>query len=368
MSLYNYEGWTIKYLVNRSLTCEERLRLQPTEHSSLHEPQAQWTTIAANDVYVESVDKFYAYRGITALFGLPLLTLVAVMSIVFPMTIFENFNELVERGDLLGMLAGVGFSTLLTTSATIYIARVLLQKEVFAYTHYPVRLNRKNRLVYVFRHNGPGGVLVVKWKEVLWEIAHCKRSDASQHEIRGHVMDPDGVTVRDTFPLGVSDSLDVVQGQWEHFRRYMEGGAGQVKPQQLLPLANRREPFWFGMRRCAANVDLHPIVVLVTSPLWASIGWVRGLVMRTCRVPRWPADVIEACEAQVRPGELMRKKDSISSSFGAASDDWLSRVVMVVGVFAGGACGAAFWYWVFTGSGFTKTVGELFEMIAGLAS
>jgi hypothetical protein len=41
---------------------------------------------------------------------------------------------------------------------------------------------------------------------------------------------------------------------------------------------------------------------------------------------------------------------------------------MVVGAFAGGACGAAFWYWVFTASGFTKTIGELFEMVGKLVS
>jgi len=364
MALFNYEGWTIPYLVDRSLTDAERLGIQSITRSSPVDPKAQWTTCAVNDAYLEAVDKFYAFRGFSTLFLLPLLFLALTMAVAFPLNLITNFEDFENHGNSYGAIA-LALSVLTVCGyGTYWMAKTLISKEIFAYTHYPIRLNRKNRMVYVFRHNGPGGVLAVKWNEVLWEIAHCKRSDASQHEIRGHVMYPDGVTVRDTFPLGVSDSLDVVQGQWEHFRRYMEGGAGQVKQQQLLPLANRREPFWFGMRRCAANLDLHPIVVLVTSPLWAGIGWVRWLIMRTCRVPRWPADVIEACEGQVRPGELMRKKDSISSSFGAANDDWLSRVVMVVGAFAGGACGAAFWYWVFTASGFTKTVGELFEMVA----
>ena len=364
MSLYNYEGWSVPYLLNRPLSDEERRRVHSVDQKSFVEPSPQWTTIQLNNIFLEAIDKYYAHRGITALFLAPLSLLFVVVGFVTTLGIFLDLEEIQRQEKLLAATAAATFAAAMCSGFSYFMLKTLAAKEIGAYTHYPIRLNRKNRMVYVFRHNGPGGVLAVKWNAVLWEIAHCKRSDASQHEIRGHVKDPDGVTVRDTFPLGVSDSLDVVQGQWEHFRRYMEGGAGQVKPQQLLPLANRREPFWFGMRRCAANLDLHPIVVLVTSPLWASIGWVRWLIMRTCRVPRWPADVIEACEGQVRPGELMRKKDSISSSFGAANVDWLSRVVMVVGAFAGGACGAAFWYWVFTASGFTKTVGELFEMVA----
>jgi hypothetical protein len=352
----NFEGWSSPYKVNRPLKdAEKQRRLQPTQRTDA-DPWSQWTVVQINDVFLEVVDKVYPFRGITLLFGGPLLALSATMTALFAFSFPRKFLELAPD-QRLPMSAAVVFAVAMFGFFALLISKILVRNDVFAYTHYPVRLNRKDRMVYVFRSNRAGGVLALKWNDVFWELAECtgRFAGSVDYEIRGHVIDADGVTVRDTFSLGASDDSVEVARQWELFRRYMEGGPGQVPPQQLLPIANRREPFWFGMRRCSANLAIHPVFTLLTSPYWASIGWVRGIAMRTCRVPRWPADVVAACEGQVSPGKEMRKKDRISSTLG---DDWTSRIVVLLGSLVGGACGAAFWYWVFTGSGFVRIVGE----------
>jgi hypothetical protein len=46
----------------------------------------------------------------------------------------------------------------------------LLRKESFAYTHYPMRFNRKTRTVHVFRPNGT--VLSVPWDQLYFTLGH----------------------------------------------------------------------------------------------------------------------------------------------------------------------------------------------------
>jgi hypothetical protein len=352
----NFEGWASPYKTNRPITeVERKARLEVSEKYS-SDLYGKWIAIHVNDVFFETVDKLHPSRGITLLFLGPLLLLWATMGIVFLMDFAQKQISSADATNF-SMFAAVAFAMVLTCAFSYLLFRILVSHEIFSHTHYPVRLNRQNRKVYVFRSSKNGGPLTLNWSEVFWQHAECagKFAGSADYEIRGHVLDPDGVTVRDTFSLGACGPSIVVSQQWELFRRYMEGGPGQVPPQQLLPIANRRESFWFGMRRCASLFDIHPIVMLLTCPFWASVGWARAVAMRTCRVPRWPQDVVDACEGQVSPGKEMRKKDRVLSALG---EDWATRVVVVVGTLVGGACGAAFWYWVFTGSGFVRIVGE----------
>jgi len=292
------------------------------------------------------------------LFCGPMWILATAMLLLFSSSFPQKFFE-VAADQRLALTASTFLSIVIFGFFAITIGKALIRNDVFGHTHYPVRLNRQNRKVYVFRSSRSGGPLTLNWTDVFWQHAECagKFAGSADYEIRGHVLDPDGVTVRDTFSLGTCGPSIAVSQQWELFRRYMEGGPGQVPPQQLLPIADRRESFWFGMRRSASVFDIHPIVMLLTCPYWASIGWARAVAMRTCRVPRWSQEVIDACEGQVSPGKEMRKKDRVLSALG---EDWATRVVVVLGTFVGGAFGAAFWYWVFTGSGFVRIVGEAF--------
>jgi hypothetical protein len=351
----NYEGW-IRYPRGFSLTeAQRRDRLTLDRPSTRTEPLSGWTTIQVNSTFIEVVDKFYPERGLLTLFFVPLVLVISwfVFSVVgfgfYPTT--EALRTMPVGQRLAVTLTGAVIATVPGAVLSFF----LLSKELFAYTHYPVRLNRKNKMVYVFRSNRAGGVLAVPWDEVFWRIAPCDRSRKDllgnyAHEVRGHLLEADGVTVRDTFSVGLCDTeYKLVEGQWELLRKFMVGGPAQVGPQELLPLAGRREGFWFGMWCVAREFYWNVPALLLASPFWASEGLARKLAMLTCRQPRWPADVEAACAVPPSEAGGMRSKDTIARV--GSARNW---ALLLSGAVIGWICLYLFVRWVLVNAGYTR--------------
>jgi hypothetical protein len=352
----NFEGFAERYKSGFVLSDAQRrdkLTLEPM--GTRVEPLSGWTTVRVNSTFIEVVDKFYPWRGVVALIVGPLFILFGPVAIFFVVAGMVNPSEAMLRNPA---WQRIGFDLLLLVvlfALTAFIGYTLFAKEMFAYTHYPVRLNRKNKMVYVFRSNRAGGVLAVPWDEVFWRIAPCDRSRKDllgnyAHEVRGHLLEADGVTVRDTFSVGLCDTeYKLVEGQWELLRKFMVGGPAQVGPQELLPLAGRREGFWFGMWCASRVLDLHAVLLLITCPLWASIGLARGLAMLTCRQPRWPADVEAACAVPPSEAGGMRSKDTIARV--GSARNW---ALLLTGAVIGWICLYLFVRWVLVNAGYTR--------------
>ncbi|MEM5277865.1 hypothetical protein VSR17_22870 [Cupriavidus taiwanensis] len=70
-------------------------------------------------------------------------------------------------------------------------------------------MNRKNRMVYVFRPNGPGGVLTVPWHKACFHIGRSSPAAGSashySFDLRCNVLG-DQRMVRDTFAVGMDGS------------------------------------------------------------------------------------------------------------------------------------------------------------------
>lgn len=99
-----------------------------------------------------------------------------------------------------------------------------MAEEPFAYTHYHIRLNRSTRMIHVFRVDGT--VLSVKWNDVFSCLVHAGQGFWN---IVGHVLDKDGKTIKETFPLTVFNggsevAKDQLRQYWEFARRYMAEG------------------------------------------------------------------------------------------------------------------------------------------------
>lgn len=126
---------------------------------------------------------------------------------------------------------------------------VVVGRECFFFTHFPVRFNRKNRMVYVWRPKRRGGILLARWDDIYWHIRHNKNKFVEYDWfVAGHVMDKDRRTVKETFAFGyVGSPAEAVYPQWEYVRRYMEEGPEAVPASQVhLPIDGRREGFWWG--------------------------------------------------------------------------------------------------------------------------
>lgn len=81
----------------------------------------------------------------------------------------------------------------------------ILFKDCFNYRHKTIRFNRKNRMVYAFRHNGKGGVIEVPWDKAFFFAQRQTSSPlfgGAPTVLRCFVLAEDGKTIVNTFSFG----------------------------------------------------------------------------------------------------------------------------------------------------------------------
>lgn len=222
-------------------------------------------------------------------------------------------------------------------ASTLWLGRVLL-KSFTGYTHYPVRLDRKNQLVHVFRHNGEGGVSSYKWRDIRCGLlgGGAQERGYVQGVIAGYIPRPD--KSYDHFRLGAMwPTPEGMYGQWEFYRRYMEEGPDRLEaPEYLLPLDTQREPFRLGAQQCWLVGGPLPFVIAFFAPLSIPGTLVRWVAMNiTRKMPRWPQRILDLCPVAPDDPYASREYRDPNVSLG------LALGVTIVGL----AIDAALVYW-----------------------
>ncbi|HCH0659904.1 TPA: hypothetical protein NKO55_004528, partial [Enterobacter asburiae] len=191
----DYYGLFPKFKLNRELNDEE-IKHQLKQHQAT-ELDGQtlvpdMKVITLNSHYLELVDKYYSAKGFGGLiaaigfFGFSLFYLVVLIGTI-P---YLSWKISGSEKELL-------IFTLMLVPAILFSFK-LLKTEWFAWTHYPIRFDRKNRLVHVFRLNG--SAYGVPWESVFFTTELSHRKDANKdYYISGHVLADDNNTVIDTF-------------------------------------------------------------------------------------------------------------------------------------------------------------------------
>lgn len=307
-----YTGWTSPFKLGRPLEREERYAALPHQRQADTIPDPHSSLLHFNSTYAEFIDRRYRLRGMAT------TTLWLLAGIIFPVigTLFVGYFIWIGSY-LTGEISGK-FATIISIASFLIcfggpwvLWKFLLRHDLFAYTHYPIRFNRKNRKVYVFRHNGEGGVLTVPWDDVFWHIGRGMQQKYLC-DVRGHLLD--GVRVRETFAVGhyFDDSrVDRIQGLWEFIRRYMEEGPETVAEHPLDRMIElSMTPSWtncylwvmanigtgFTSLRFVLFPLFYPIVGLLTLGRW--------LTLNSCKAPIWPPEVESEC--QVDPNDPNR--------------------------------------------------------------
>jgi hypothetical protein len=299
----NTGGLNGSYRTNRPLTEQElAYQLRQKQHLNVA-PHYQLSVIKMNSTYLESVDRWFGRKG--------LISAVTLISIGMCLTLYAGLLHVAftRRPEF---LRGNDDFVLLTVAAlmmspVLAFAVWALRKESFAYTHYPIRFNRKTRMVHAFRTDGT--VLSVPWDQVFFSLARVD-DFYDQWNVIGSILTQDRRTVVESFTLSIietsaPDGILMMQSHWEFVRRYMEDGpetiTGQV--QFCLPISERRESLTVGMHRLLANNStssplLWPILVtsmffdLLTVPF-------RFIAMRTSKIPQWPEEVESTCAIEL---------------------------------------------------------------------
>ena len=143
-----YSGLLPKFKVNRPLLEEERENHLPTDKALNIEPTSALSVTRVNSTYLEVTDKFYPWKGFFTAISLFVPIMGALMVFAPWQAFFFHIYDQVMDGDdkfldlfLLSIGSLIGVAVLILG---VWCSRV----ESFRYTHYPIRLNRKNRKVY----------------------------------------------------------------------------------------------------------------------------------------------------------------------------------------------------------------------------
>lgn len=308
----DFLGLIKKYPTPRRLLAQERTHQLHQKRRLNVEPHYQLSVIKMNSTFLESVDKWFAWKGVVSAFAIANFSIFAGATIfISTVWMIEALASGTSSEDMRFWLAnstGMAILGALLGWGTIW----LLHKESFRHTHYPIRFNRKKRTVYVFRTDGT--VLSVPWDRVFFTLGHLAMWN--EWEVRGHVLESDKETVRETFALSYVGSLgtkdvapetnqyssqDFVRAHWEFVRRYMEEGPQAVlgKIQFCMPVDRRRERFIVGAERVFANfTGASFLIYWMMSPFCLIVSTFRWFAMRTSKVPLWPQDVEANCEVE----------------------------------------------------------------------
>jgi len=284
----------------RPLTDQDRL-WNLSIRKRIAEPHASGRVIRMNSTYVELVDGIYSNRGMMSsvgVFGVGLITF-AFIAFLYTVLFLKYSNPAWDHSDESETLLFMGFVTIVSA---LFIASVITFNrkigEWFRYTHYPMRFNCRNRMVYVFR--GDDTVLEAPWDDVYFTLrVNSQAFGVRTLGICGLVL-KDPKTVQEMFVFGyASSSRDYCLRHWEFIRRYMEEGPQAVIDapgfRYCLPIADKRETLYEGWTALVSRDAWNPVLKWLMLPFHVLFFIGRLICRVTSKVPLWPADVEAGC-------------------------------------------------------------------------
>jgi len=311
--------------LSRPVTAKEAARRLDVHKPVAEEAADAYTVFDMNGTYLEVCDASYFQLGwglLAFIVGFPGLATVLVTSIFWVLFPEPSIVRSGDQGWFSAAMLALGAICLAGCAVCI----VLLRKDCFNYRHKSVRFNRKTRMVYAFRHNGPGGVVQVPWDKAFFYV-HRQDSNSAMGGAptvaRCLVLD-EGERVRDTFSFGLravngaSEASDYgrqvlyqVQANFEFIRRYMEDGPAGLPPvkeylRRETSLKNSMRVWFHGLREVGREcAGLRIFALLVSGPVFV-LAFLHYIAQLTSRNPVWPADVEAACGNNESPVVLAR--------------------------------------------------------------
>ena len=292
----NYTGLYTAHKLNRPLTDQEKNgRFYQGKRRRVNTFNDEASVIRMNSNCLETVCKYYSGIGVAGSMLFPVFFILLIGVFWGGRSVYNILS-----GDGLGSAFVESIATFVFIVFAFFIAK-LINKEWFRKTHYPIRFNRKNQMVYVYKVSGE--ILSVPWKDIFFTPAKSL-GRTSEWGIDGHILAEDGETVIDTFSLAVSLTAGkkLLGEYWEFIRCYMEEDCVQELSELVTlcpPVEEKKEGYIFGLQYLMKmNSRLEWIFLPVMFPLDLLASFSRYIAMRTSKIPQWPQEVLDACQPE----------------------------------------------------------------------
>ncbi len=266
----------------------------------------QRTVVQFNSTYMELVDRWESERGeITHIQNAALLLGVAgfilCTYISFSILIKEGFNWVIIAMLLLVMIWGAG----------VWFVIQLLSRELFTYTYFPVRFNRKNGKVYVIGANKQ--VETYDWDKLK---IHMQNDINTPWDVRCCDVDDAGIVQRTfSLPFLHTSPNEFLKHHFAFVNAYMNSKTDKDIKQvadsirHVFPIHRRKETLQESIERSrfefynrwedmeypetSLKIDLHYIAA---TPFWLLKLLGRRLAVFTCTTPHFPFEIEAECD------------------------------------------------------------------------
>lgn len=302
-----YEGWLFPFRHGSRVSAAERSRAlgrdRPLPVSDNH-----GSLIRFNSTFLEMIDRRFRQRGMV----LTCLAMLAVL-VFLAAWVYLVVDSVASRDGAAppGFDGFFVFVTVVLAAGVGVVTWLVLAKDFFTFTHYPIRFDRRTRMVHAFFGAREGGVASVPWDEAFFHVGRTGGADSGGEgglcDIRCHVVDADGA-IRRTFAVGhYFDEEAKVLAEWEFIRRYMEDGPEGVFEEPRVDPAVYGASLVVPTRRIDLSVvpslrNCYDWVVMAMPqawfgarlwlmPLYGPLALCRWSVMSSCRAPTWPRSV-----------------------------------------------------------------------------
>jgi hypothetical protein len=290
----------------RPITAAEVQNRLPTDKPSrIPVAWPQLSVIRMNSTYLECANFLFGRQGLGTIGGAAGLFIFGYMYLGFIFITIERWTTLtgsraVEEIFFLGFM-------LLLLAPVLALIVFLLKLETFTLTHFPMRFNRKTRMVHVFLEFQKGRILSIPWDDVFFtctSLGGPKVLEGGSFSVVGFQMSEDGKTVQEAFELAHRSSWDSEYRflQWEFIRQYMEGDDATLRKladmvDEVQDVAERRETLVGSFRRSWATLaGSYLWIFVLLSPFILLMTLGRQIAMWTSKIPRWPADIEATCQ------------------------------------------------------------------------
>jgi len=304
-----------KIRTNRLLTEEEVARRIDVHKPVVDDAADAYTVFGMNDVYLEVCDSSYSQVGWGLLGFLLCFPAFVVLTSFCVESAVVDTPAMVRNGEQGMFSAGMWVFVAITLLCCVLTVVVLL-RDCFNYRHKAVRFNRQTRMVYAFRHNGPGGVIAVPWDKAFFyphRLPSNGLAGGAPTLMRCFVLDDAGKKIVNTFSFGArtvngadestpigKQVLYQVQANFEFIRRYMEQGPDALpKVERYLPrgpsLRASMSVWFYGVGAVgSASGAMRGLTILLSGPIFL-LSILHYIAQLTSREPVWPTEVEAAC-------------------------------------------------------------------------
>ncbi len=283
-----------------------RLRLREIDIKSLKTDQLypHRQVIRFNSTFVEVMDSWEFIRGRATALALPMWAALFFAISMFLFAIYSLYFKQVYWSIAIISCLTIGLGYL------VYSNYKMAKYDLFGYTHYPIRFNRKTQKVYAFSPQQQK-MIELNWRDLRFSAV----KEGDDIELRASLVNADNIVEEEIiFPfLAPRYQPELVDQHLAFFKAYMQGDDLKridAAIPEFFDIYNRKESFKETFERVYMVNDIvervqqkrpkerYMLSVSLNIIFWLPTLFLRRLGLLFSTIPEWPTHIEKECRIE----------------------------------------------------------------------